>query len=80
MSRNHHYAVTAEDGTVVAQRLRKADAEWIVWCIESLPRLRANNIALEKRLTDCERTVERLRAQIRMHEVNHLREIVHELI
>jgi DNA-binding GntR family transcriptional regulator len=61
-------AILNDDGDIIAQRMKKRDAERIVKAVNE-------HAALVKRAGDAERTVKLLRAYIRTGEVNVLNSI-----
>ena len=64
---NHNYWIV-DDERVIAQRVKKRDAERIVRCVNQ-------HAELVRRLGDAERTVKMLRAYIRSGEVSVLNSI-----
>lgn len=74
VGRNSYVLLSADD-LVIAQRMRKKDAEYIAYRVNSYPQLAANNRAMAKSLENAEITIAKLRAYIRDNEVNVLRGI-----
>jgi len=78
MSVNHAYQVVVREGErsrVVAQRLRKADADRIVLRVNGHADTMARAAHAEERLRELEEVIRRLRAYIRDNEVKTLRGI-----
>lgn len=73
---NHSYQVVVaggEQARVVGQRMRKADADRIVRCVNEHADVMARACHAEERLRDAEKTIAKLRAYIRDNEVRTLR-------
>ncbi len=78
MSVNHSYQVVIKDGAqarIVAQRLRKVDAERIVRCVNEHADVMARACHAEDRVRELEKTIAKLRAYIRDNEIRTLRGI-----
>jgi len=78
MSVNHAYQVVVREGEqsrIVAQRLRKADADRIVLRVNGHADVMARACHAEARVRELEEVIRRLRAYIRDNEVRTLRGI-----
>jgi hypothetical protein len=89
MKRNWHvarmtpqrgYQIVDDDGTIIAQRLKRPDAEFIVYVVNTFQLLAANNRAMAKSLQDCGTTVDRLREFIKAGQLAQITNVIHEAI
>jgi hypothetical protein len=80
MTPHRGYMIRDDEGVIIAQRIKRTDAEFIVYAINTFQLLAANNRAMAKSLQECGTTVERLREFIKAGQLAQITNVMHEAI